>query len=238
MPNWTYNVLKCEGITKMDIFTEQNGEKEFDFNKIIPCPEYFCKTVSPMKPKALLAYLIETEDAPVDELCRKVNEMVKKEKAFTGALFSGFFSADEIKQLAAMSAEEMSEYIREDFFLSPEENISAVELGRNYATALRETGCFDWYRWSCKYWGVKWNAQDTVINEDDDSIEFYTPWGVPMPLLIEFSKQHPDVEFSFTAFFENELPDSYSCNIKNGGVYNEKREIETLVYEEDEEQGI
>lgn len=233
MPNWTYNVLKCEGITKMDIFTEQNGENEFDFNKVIPRPECFEKTVSPVSPMALLAHFASNEKAPIEALCHKVNALMEQKKRNTGSLFANVISADEIESLKTMSEKELSAYLNKDISLTPNEKISAVELGRNYATAFKETGCFDWYDWSVKYWGVKWNASGTEIEENE--IHFYTPWTVPMPLLVELSKQHPDVEFSLTSFFEGELIDSYSCNIKNGEIYNEETTASAYEELEDEE---
>lgn len=39
MPNHVKNIVKMEGITKLPLFTVEQGEECFDFNKIIPMPE-------------------------------------------------------------------------------------------------------------------------------------------------------------------------------------------------------
>lgn len=39
MPNHVKNIVKMEGITRLPLFTEEDGRKHFDFNKIIPMPE-------------------------------------------------------------------------------------------------------------------------------------------------------------------------------------------------------
>jgi hypothetical protein len=66
-----------------------------------------------------------------------------------------------------------------------------IEEGRKAIYNEKTYGHRDWYSWSTSNWGTKWNASEPVVN--DNSIEFQTAWSTPEPVLIELSKQHPEV---------------------------------------------
>jgi hypothetical protein len=66
-----------------------------------------------------------------------------------------------------------------------------IEEGRKAIYNEKTYGHRDWYSWSTSNWGTKWNASEPVAN--DNSIEFQTAWSTPEPVLIELSKQHPEV---------------------------------------------
>ena len=60
----------------------------------------------------------------------------------------------------------------------------------------------DWYTWRCEHWGTKWNAQpasgDTIVAETIPggvAMWFDTAWSPPVPVLLELSKQFPELEF-------------------------------------------
>ena len=59
---------------------------------------------------------------------------------------------------------------------------------------------FNWYDWHCDYWGTKWNAGDS--NVEDDSVSFTTAWAEPLPIWIELSKMCPNVEMKVYADYE------------------------------------
>ena len=40
MPNYVRNRVVMEGIANLPLFREVDGKKHFDFNKLIPMPEY------------------------------------------------------------------------------------------------------------------------------------------------------------------------------------------------------
>jgi hypothetical protein len=56
--------------------------------------------------------------------------------------------------------------------------------------ALKEKyGATDWYDWSLKNWGCKWDACDIDIHEDEEdslSMRFSTPWAPPIDFYKNF----------------------------------------------------
>lgn len=61
---------------------------------------------------------------------------------------------------------------------------------------LDEIGCNNWYDWSIRYWGTKWNAYDEDIIEEDSEtyiICFHTAWGPPEPVITKLREMYPDV---------------------------------------------
>jgi hypothetical protein len=54
----------------------------------------------------------------------------------------------------------------------------------------------NWYNWRVDNWGTKWDSSDArIMHEAPDSITYYfeTAWSLPTPLLIELSRQNPDL---------------------------------------------
>ena len=50
----------------------------------------------------------------------------------------------------------------------------------------------NWYDWSIKHWGVKWNSSESRLVDSDDGFleyEFTTPWGAPEPLIGALSRK-------------------------------------------------
>ena len=77
----------------------------------------------------------------------------------------------------------------------------------------------NWYHWSIKHWGTKWNATETTRTADNQ-IDFQTAWSPPMPWLLELSKQHPKEKFVMFcdeegAYFRFEV------TVQNGNVLKE-----------------
>jgi hypothetical protein len=54
---------------------------------------------------------------------------------------------------------------------------------------LNKIGYFNWYDWSNKCWGTKWNAYDVVRSED--RVQFDTAWGCPYPVIEALSEKFP-----------------------------------------------
>lgn len=69
----------------------------------------------------------------------------------------------------------------------------AIILGLTYIHNVRSYGCTTWYEWCCRYWGTKWNACDTEL--EDNVIRFETAWSSPAPVLRELSRKFPGVKF-------------------------------------------
>ncbi len=57
---------------------------------------------------------------------------------------------------------------------------------------------YNWYNWNVNNWGVKWDASEPELVEEDEislNYRFNTPWGVAEGAFTALSEQYPDVEF-------------------------------------------
>tara|TARA_R110002020_G_scaffold4445_4_gene19440 strand:- start:2302 stop:2724 length:423 start_codon:yes stop_codon:yes gene_type:complete len=56
----------------------------------------------------------------------------------------------------------------------------------------------NWYDWSSKNWGTKWNACHTQINfecDEEIELEFDTAWDTPRPIIKKLKKKFPKLRF-------------------------------------------
>ena len=53
-----------------------------------------------------------------------------------------------------------------------------------------------WYDWRCKNWGDKWNAVDTAVLREGETIKlsFSTAWSVPEPIFTEIARRFPTLK--------------------------------------------
>jgi len=58
-------------------------------------------------------------------------------------------------------------------------------------------GIPNWYEWSIKYWGTKWNSY-SFQQTDWNIFTFETAWSTPKPILKKLIELHPDVMFIIT----------------------------------------
>ena len=75
----------------------------------------------------------------------------------------------------------------------------------------------NWYNWNIANWGVKWDASDPeLVEEDETSLQyrFNTPWGVAEQALSTLSTQYPDVGFNLE--FEEETGWGGELEFTNG----------------------
>lgn len=64
----------------------------------------------------------------------------------------------------------------------------------------------NWYDWSIKNWGTKWNAYEG--SEMYNGISFLTAWSAPFPILLKLSEMFSDV--TITHYFADEDM-GYNC---------------------------
>ena len=57
----------------------------------------------------------------------------------------------------------------------------------------------NWYDWSIKNWGTKWNSEDAEI--DGNEILFLTAWSPCEPVIAALAKMYPTMRFVYT-FYE------------------------------------
>lgn len=61
-----------------------------------------------------------------------------------------------------------------------------------------EHGGNNWYDWSIKNWGTKWNSSDVTVNEINQILTFSTAWSVPVPIIEAFARILPNISFVWT----------------------------------------
>ena len=93
-----------------------------------------------------------------------------------------------------------------------------MRLYSNTLANIHEYGTPDWYEWSCKHWGTKWNACDTHVSEDKLTIHFSTAWCMPVPVFEEIARRYPEMRFEVLSVDEDYSPTSgvYECEAADG----------------------
>ena len=80
---------------------------------------------------------------------------------------------------------------------------------------IEKYGYDNWYDWSIKNWGTKWNAYDIEV-ENWNKLRFDTAWSCANQVIDKLSRLHPEVDFKLTYADEDT---GYNCGIityKNG----------------------
>lgn len=88
------------------------------------------------------------------------------------------------------------------------DNIYRGDLGQE---EIEKYGSLNWYNWSIKNWGTKWNAYDGYIT--DTQIVFSTAWSAPIPIYEKLVEICADNSIEFKALFCDEDEGSTNCGI-------------------------
>lgn len=176
MPNWCENELTIRGSSGVLACLEairgepdEDGPCHLDFRKIVPMPEILKGTTAGGTVDR--GYVLLGDD----ELGQKM-------------LSYPWVKTEGITDLAALR-----DHIRRSW---PE----VEEEARRSMQAEQETGYRNWYDWCVVHWGTKWpacffrpsdNATDT-----EAVIAFCTAWSPPRPVVVELSRQFPDLDFT------------------------------------------
>ena len=94
---------------------------------------------------------------------------------------------------------------------------------------IAKYGCADWYNWSVRNWGTKWNAYDVgeweVIDVDENTVKavicYETAWSPATELWLTVSQDYPTLEF-FHEFADEGGGFLANETIANGSVINEE----------------
>lgn len=79
------------------------------------------------------------------------------------------------------------------------------DLCKNYDKSLEESNEFkekygfdNWYDWRIHNWGTKWDAIDSVVNQDENNIRIFfdTAWCPPMNWIFYINKKYPNLNLS------------------------------------------
>lgn len=67
-----------------------------------------------------------------------------------------------------------------------------------YEASIGQPGSPYWYDWNIRYWGVKWDASDSIVEDISPTEKMYrfeTAWSPPIPILATLSAQYPELHF-------------------------------------------
>ena len=222
MPNWTYNSIEMQGIANEELFIEREGEKVFDFNKLIPMPEELSDTLAGGSVNECVVYYIFKESKTKKEF---FDNLYAKRKII------GYFFRGDLKPSMRLSeiektildrignVQHLRMYDSESWVDSDKFSHTPYEVGKFYYEVREKYGYTDWYDWACKNWGTKWNACHCSI-VDNDHISFDTAWAAPVPIFEALAKRYPDRTITVSSVYEDSEGESY-CAEYNGDSYKE-----------------
>lgn len=179
MPNHVTNLLNAKDIAILPIFTEdEDGNKELDFNKIIPIPQELLDVDSGTEKDRISCYLTKVQDVEIMKIVKNYYEEHPVLKLF--------------KPPHLLTEEELNDIL--DRYGERKTFDELAEEGKTYVDNIIKYGHPSWYEWRCANWGTKWNSYDCQIFEPDD-VEFLTAWSPAEPIVLKLSEQYPDRRF-------------------------------------------
>ena len=195
MPNYVINKVTCANMDELKKLL-LNKDENVDFNIVIPRPEELDIT------SGSHSYDIPSRYFHTEEAERKLAKQrriignvleILYNNTITQEKFVKKVMADEklIKKIKAFKGWYSRKSKNIKYAMKKKELIETLE---NYIKGffnIKRYGERDWYDWSIKNWGTKWNAGATVV--DSDIIEFQTAWSTPIPVFVELSKRMKDV---------------------------------------------
>ena len=105
---------------------------------------------------------------------------------------------------------------------SPQQNEKEIAQAKEN---LKLYGATDWYTWSCKNWGTKWNAYDIVIRyrkPKSIKIKFETAWAPPLPVITALAKKFPAYTFTLR-YFERGMAYQGTLKIKGDRILKQEQ---------------
>lgn len=207
MPNWVANHITIRGENAVEVLHSLLTEREienkpsydFDFNKIIQMPE------------SLQIESGSTTDSCVEMYLTSINPFVEyygDNKVATKdylKIYRAVQNAREYKHFDdRLPIEEIHKREKETCLWNGSNDIcnltkeEVLNYGKTAVNNVLTYGAMDWYVWSCKNWGTKWNACRTQIPDPEEAeVYFDTAWSPVTELIRKLSKQHPDYSFEY-----------------------------------------
>ena len=212
MPNWVDNTVQISGQEKTIKELKQklnSKECKFDFNAIIPRPEYIQWEykypdieVKGTLYKEILKSFYQMPNLP-DEKKQKILQALGVQ---TPEQIETYVEPDELKKAIQTWPDELHEYGK-----------ALMDVVMSNETIL------DWYAWDNSHWNTKWNACRAEIT--DESYEhglgsitytFDTAWSDPLPVINELSEQYPDIKIEWRWIEEQGIENLGERTYENG----------------------
>jgi hypothetical protein len=193
MPNWVKNRIIVGNCRAIEVLKEKYGTKDsegnigFDFQKVIPMPEELSIEFGSRNSDGLGLYLSTINPdcdylgSPDEKVTPEEFEVAKMRCSLHPMVFDSALSKSEVESL------------KEKY--KGDELKKVVELGKKCLENAEKYGAMNWYEWSIKNWGTKWNSSCTVFG--DKTIEFDTAWDPATPVIQKISEQNPEIKMAF-----------------------------------------
>lgn len=125
-----------------------------------------------------------------------------------------YSNGEKVLEVLELLKDENGEMTFRKFMPMPKELEDTVAPSSDDEKAIAERrkkyGAADWYEWHNKYWGCKWDAQDSNFHKEGDDwvVSFSTPWGPPIPFLEKLSEKFNKMTFvlQYADEFEGNSP--------------------------------
>lgn len=184
MPNHVKNILKFKNLKKgqIDILINsltviEDGQRYFDFNKIIEMPESLRLVSGSLENYAIKYVELKEHNLHLDEK----DKLEEQNKKFVESLTE--------KQIFEDYSETYKKY-----------NINNLyDLGKLYLNNKTKYGTTTWYNWCIENWGTKWNAYDQSIEKGKTFVKFIfsTAWAMPKPIYDKLKKLNLNFEVKY-----------------------------------------
>ena len=201
MPNWVRNKVIVgrkefvDTLRKKYCTVKDNGVEDLDFDKVIKRPESLDIEFSSKSNDGLNLYMTMTNPKAA-YFGKKEDKLMGKEWDALSDKLVGHISTYSGEPLKEDEVKELHEKYKDKI---PE----LVELGKKQIENLREYEALNWYEWSLKNWGTKWSSDGFETSPEGYSFTFETAWSPAFPILIEISKQNPNMKFAYLYSDEN-----------------------------------
>ena len=181
MPNHITNVITISDVSDervaeilAAIKVDDVEQNSIDFNKLISMPPELNVSKGSRSHKALELYrAFHLEQAPLS---------AKKD----------FMSKTEYNNAVSALNKRYEELSNGD--------TEMLSFGKQLFSNVQKHGVPDWYDWSVKNWGSKWNSYGydaPAFHDASNQIEFLTAWSSVQPILKKLSGKFPDATFGY-----------------------------------------
>jgi hypothetical protein len=194
MPNWVTTRIfitgpedKIKEFEDKVIDMSEEADKAFSFQRILPIPADLVNTTAPN---------------PRPEIKKVINSKGEEETVEVYPMFTN--------QWEINSAVQRGETPPEPIPCNNATPQMCEELILKYGRA-------NWYDWQCFNWGTKWDASESIYNQEDKMIEFQTAWSCPSEVIQKMADMFPDLKFNGT--YADEDFGSNVGYIENGFPY-------------------
>lgn len=166
MPNNVINRIYSDKETLFKIFKKDSeGRFRVDFNDWIPQPEFITNDSVPLDCENFAKILFGDIDF---SLLLKTEEGESSAENSADTLINRMAASNTFKMLLMKTS--IGDFDDDKF-----------ETFINMLRAKRTCGNYSWYDWNRSFWGTKWNAYDTVV--DEPTFQFETAWNAPFPVI-------------------------------------------------------